>query len=295
MGWPIPHLHGNNPSLFTDKIMKFAELATYFEKIEAVSSRLTITSLLAELFQKLTPLELEKTVYLLQGRVVPAFQAIEFGMAEKTSIKAIVSALNMEKGYFEREARKMGDLGKAVEFFKKQFLSFEAKDLTILETYDALYKVATAHGDKSQEFKINILSLLIRQLDPLSARYLVRIPQTLMRLGFSDMTVLDAYSWMLKGNKSLRPAIEAAYHVRPDLGYIGRMLKEKGIKEMAHIQPHIFTPIIMMRAERLSSGEKIINQIGTCAVEPKYDGFRLQIHYKKFEKEVKLYSRSLEE
>ena len=126
--------------------------------------------------------------------------------------------------------------------------------MTILETYDALYKAATAHGDKSQEFKINILSLLIRQLDPLSARYLVRIPQTLMRLGFSDMTVLDAYSWMLTGDKSLRPAIEAAYHVRPDLGYIGRILKEKGIEEMKNIQPHIFTPIIMMRAERLSSG-----------------------------------------
>lgn len=292
--------------------MKFADLAIYFEKIEGVSSRLTITSLLAELFQKLTPVELEKTVYLLQGRVVPAFQAIEFGMAEKTVVKAIVSALNMEKAYFDRKAREMGDLGKTVEFFKKQFLSFEAKDLTILETYDALYKAATAHGDKSQEFKINILSLLVRQLDPLSARYLVRIPQTLMRLGFSDMTVLDAYSWMLAGDKSLRPAIEAAYHVRPDLGFIGRVLKEKGVKEMAHIQPHIFTPIIMMRAERLSSGEEIINQIGTCAVEPKYDGFRLQIHYKKlktstfskalvdkqnskFEKEVKLYSRSLEE
>ncbi len=275
--------------------MKFAELATYFEKIEAVSSRLTITSLLAELFQKLTPLELEKTVYLLQGRVVPAFQAIEFGMAEKTVIKAIVSALNMEKTYFDRKAREMGDLGKTVEFFKKQFLSFEAKDLTILETYDALYKAATAHGDKSQEFKINILSLLIRQLDPLSARYLVRIPQTLMRLGFSDMTVLDAYSWMLTGDKSLRPAIEAAYHVRPDLGYIGRILKEKGIEEMKNIQPHIFTPIIMMRAERLSSGEEIIKQIGTCAVEPKYDGFRLQIHYDKKSGVVKLYSRSLEE
>ena len=80
--------------------MEFAELAIYFEKIEAVSSRLTITSLLAELFKKLTPVELEKTVYLLQGRVVPAFQTIEFGIAEKTVVKTIVSALNMEKEYF---------------------------------------------------------------------------------------------------------------------------------------------------------------------------------------------------
>ena len=137
--------------------MKFAELAAYFEKIENVSSRLTITSILAELFQKLTPDELEKTVYLLQGRVVPAYQTIEFGMAEKTVIKAIVSALNMDKSYFDRKATEMGDLGKTVEFFKKQFLSFESKDLSIIETYEALYKAATAHGERSQEFKINIL------------------------------------------------------------------------------------------------------------------------------------------
>ena len=107
--------------------MKFAELATYFEKIEAVSSRLTITSLLAELFQKLTPLELEKTVYLLQGRVVPAFQAIEFGMAEKTVIKAIVSALNMEKTYFDRKARRWGIWGKQLSFSKSNFYLLKQK------------------------------------------------------------------------------------------------------------------------------------------------------------------------
>ena len=269
----------------------------YFEKIEHVSSRLTITSLLAELFNKLSPEELEKTVYLLQGKVVPSFQKIEFGMAEKTVIKAIVLALNIDKSYFEKESKKMGDLGKAVEFFKKQFISFEEKALTILDTHKELYKIAVAGGDKSQEYKINSLSFLIRQLDPLSTRYLVRIPLALMRLGFSDMTVLDAYSWMIGGDKTLRPLIEHAYHVRPDLGYIGRILKEKGIKEMQKIQPVICTPIIMMRAERLSSGKEIIDQIGECAIEPKYDGFRLQIHYKKENNkaEVRLFSRSLED
>ncbi|MCJ7793008.1 MAG: hypothetical protein MUP45_03465, partial [Candidatus Marinimicrobia bacterium] len=38
-----------------------------------------ITHLLAELYKKLTPLEIEKTVYLLQGRVVPLFEKTEFG------------------------------------------------------------------------------------------------------------------------------------------------------------------------------------------------------------------------
>jgi DNA ligase-1 len=43
----------------------------------------------------------------------------------------------------------------------------------------------------------------------------------------------------------------------------------------------------------LSSGEEIIKKIGRCLIEPKYDGFRLQIHYQ--DKKVRLYSRSLED
>lgn len=284
--------------------MKFSKLATFFERIEKTSSRIEMTQILAELYKELAPEELEKTVYLLQGRVVPAYEKIEFGMAEKTVVKAVISALSLDKSYFEAENRKLGDVGKTTEAFKKQYISFEAKDLTVLEVFHELYRMATASGNGSQEIKINILSLLVRQLDPLSCRYVVRIPAALLRLGFSDMTVLDAYSWMLSGDKSFRLQIEQAYHVRPDLGFIGRIIKEKGIKELSSITPKLFTPIIMMRAERLSSGDEIVKQIGECAIEPKYDGFRLQIHYKKnlksnlndqIQNEVRLYSRSLED
>jgi ATP-dependent DNA ligase len=37
----------------------------------------------------------------------------------------------------------------------------------------------------------------------------------------------------------------------------------------------------MMRAERLSSGAEIVEKLGKCSIEPKYDGLRLQVHVKK--------------
>lgn len=275
--------------------MYFSTLATYFERIEEKSSRLEITHILAELFNQLSVEEIGQTVYLLQGRVAPLFEKTEFGMAEKTVIKSIVSSLNVDRPYFEKENRRLGDVGKTVEEFKKQYVSFEEREMTINEVFLDLERLAKASGDGSNEMKVGILSGLIRQLDSKSCRYLVRIPQGMMRLGFSDMTIIDSYSWMLTGTKQYRPEIEAAYHVRPDLGYIGRLIKEKGIDGIKKVTPHIFTPIIMMRAERLSSGKEIIKQIGTCAIEPKYDGFRLQIHYKKKSGEVRLYSRNLED
>jgi len=280
--------------------MKFSELAQYFDRIQKNSSRLIITEILAELFNKLSSSEIEKVVYLLQGKVAPSYQGLEFGMAERTIIKAVISALNIEKSYFEKEFKKIGDLGKTVEKFKYQYASFEETDLEIKKVFDSFYKIATLSGTGSQETKMNILSTLIRQLDSISARFLVRIPTGDIRMGFSDMTILDSYSWMIKGDKSLRPMFQKAYHVRPELGFIGRLIKEKGFKELDKIEPVIFTPIIMMRAERMSSAKEILEQLGECLVEPKFDGFRLQIHLRSDPKgsdlvKVKLFSRNLDD
>lgn len=275
--------------------MKFKELARFIEQIEKTSSRLIITHLLSDLYKKLNADEIEKTSYLLQGRAVPLYEKLEFSLAEKTVIKTAASALNIERKLFENRYKKIGDLGETVESFKKEIKLFDEKDLTVLEVYDRLLALAKAAGTGSQEKKIGMLGGLIRQLDPLSTRYLVRIPTGVLRLGFSDMTVLDAFSWMLTGDKSLRKEIERAYHVRPDLGFIGKTLKEHGVKGIKSIKPNVFTPIIMMRAERLSSGREIIEKIGTCAIQQKFDGFRLQVHYEKRSGEVRLYSRNLEE
>lgn len=277
--------------------MKFSELAQYFEKIEQTSSRITITELLAELFKKLHADEIDKSIYLLQGRVVPIYEKVEFGMAEKMVLKSITTALQLDKKDVDNEFRKYGDVGKTASHLKKEIKSLDEKDLSITEVFNELFRMAKEGGAGSQEVKINILAHLIRQLDPLSAGYLVRIPLGVMRLGFSDMTILDALSWMSVGDKSLRPVIERAFHVRPDLGFIGHLMKEKGEKSLSVVQPTPFTPILMMRAERLASTEAIIEKLGTCVVESKYDGFRIQLHYKKTKKgiEIKLYSRNLEE
>jgi DNA ligase-1 len=275
--------------------MKFNQLSFYFQKIETTTSRLEITRLLAELFQKLSADKIKTTLYLLQGRVAPLYEKIEFGIAEKMIVKGVLLSLNLEKKFFLDRYKKIGDLGQTIESFKKEIRSFEEKDLTIKEVYLTLLNLAKQSGEGSQERKIFYLINLFRQLDPLSCRYITRIITGTLRLGFSDMTVLDAFSWMIKGDKSLRGEIEKAYHVRPDLGEIGRLLKESGIDGLKKITPKIGTPILMMRAERLSSAKEIIEKIGHCAVEPKYDGFRLQIHFDKKKDFVRLFSRNLED
>lgn len=273
--------------------MKFSTFSKHLERIEKVSSRNEITVLLADLFKLLDKDEISPALYLMQGRVAPLYESVEFGMAEKSVAKSAINAMNLEKKYFDNELRKIGDVGLTVEFFKKQYSTLEEEDLELNKVFDQLKLLAADNGTGSQERKSNILAQLIRQLDPLSCRYLARIPVGALRIGFSDMTVLDAFSWMLKKDKSLRKTIEKAFLVRPDIGFIGSTLKGKGIAGLSKVEPTLFTPIIMMRAERLSSGVEIIEKIGACSIEPKYDGFRLQIHYGGGR--VKMISRNLED
>lgn len=273
--------------------MKFKKLSEYFSTIESTSSRLEMTKILATLFKELTTEEFKYAAYLLQGQVSPSYEPIHFGMAEKMVIRAITTAMQLDHSQFIKEYQQVGDVGKIVEKVKEEQPSFEENDLTVKEVFESLKSLAQANGPGSQDEKVRLLGALIRQLDPLSCRYIVRIPVGQMRLGFSDMTILDSLSWMLAGNKSLRPILQSAYHVHPDLGYVGQLVKEKGIQSAENVEPQIFTPIIMMRAERLSSGDEIIEKIGNCIIEPKFDGFRLQIHKKG--DEVRLYTRGLED
>jgi DNA ligase-1 len=274
--------------------MKFSELAAYFERIEGITARLEITTILAELFGKLSPDEMEKTAYLLQGRVAPLFVKSDFGMQDKMVAKGLCAAFQVDKEAFDAELKRRGDLGATVEYFRESMNTMHQGDPDVAEVYERLKSITTTVGEGSQEAKQKILAALVMEVDPRSARYAVRIPTGVVRLGFSDMTVLDAYSWMITGDKSLRKRIENAYHVRPDLGFIGRTLKEQGIDAIDEVKPALFTPILMMRAERMSSGAEIVERMGPAAIEPKFDGFRLQCHYSRKENRVALYTRGLE-
>ncbi len=277
--------------------MQFQKLAHYFERIEGTPSRLEMTKILADLFKEIELDEMDKVLYLLQGRLAPQYVKIDFGLGEKMVLRSVEKALNVDHKVFMNEYKKVGDIGKTVEEFKKSIRSIMEVDLTVTQVFEKLFLLAKAAGEGSQDAKISHLVDLVQSVDGLSARYIVRIPTNTLRLGFSDMTILDAFSWMLTGDKSLRESIQKAYHVRPDLGEIGKIVKRDGLKGLKNIKPHVFTPILMMKAQRLPTTKDIVEKIGQGVIEPKYDGFRLQAHYKKNAKgsDVKLFSRGLED
>lgn len=276
--------------------MTFKDLSIYLEKLEKTSSRNEMMVLLAELFAKVPTDNMAQVMYLLQGRVAPLYVPLEFGMADKMIIKALSKAYDIDEKEVLAEFKRIGDIGELAEKFSNGE-RVKGHGSSISHVFGELEKIAKTGGSGSVELKVETLSNLFKESDALSCRYISRIPVGKLRLGFSDMTVIDSLSWMLSGDKSLRPIIERSYNIRPDLGVIGEMIKKDGIKGVEKLKPAVGTPILMAKAERLSSGQEIIDKVGECAVEEKFDGFRLQAHYKKSNKageRVILYTRGLE-
>lgn len=275
--------------------MLFFDLAQYFQKLENTPSRNTMTEILGDLFTHASPEEIGPLCYLLQGRVAPLYEATEFGVADKLMIRAIGKAYGVSDEDVLRAFKKHGDLGITAEEIAQSHRGNKNK-ATIQEVFTLLKSIAQCAGDGSQETKIRLLSELFMSSNALSVRYLARIPLDKLRLGFSDMTILDGLSWMLDGTKSMRDTLEAAYDVRPDLGYIASQVKEHGIQGVSHVHAVVGAPILAALCQRLPNADEMIKKMGEVDVEPKYDGVRTQIHLTRTKHTimVRSFSRNLE-
>lgn len=271
--------------------MKFSVVAECFDKIEQISGRLQMTQELAHLLSLASPDESEIISNLVLGQLQPPHKAGQFNIASALMIKIAAQLLEQSEKTISDRMKALGDLGLVVA--EGQWES--SKNLTVHQVYGALEELVTITGVGSQEEKIKAVQELLRQLDPLSAKFVVRIILGKLRLGFSDMTLIDALSWMAVGNKSIRDTIENAYNICADIGYIARILKQDGIEAIEHMHAQVGTPIRPAAAERLPTARAIIEKIGSCIAQPKLDGFRLQIHLDKRTKKPRIhfYSRNL--
>jgi DNA ligase-1 len=269
----------------------FSDVAHYFSQIELTSSRLEMTELLAQLLKKATPHEANIICNLALGQLHPPYIETRLQIASKTIIKVLAQLLNQDEKEIAHQAKEKGDLGLVVG----SVCNATECPLTLLQVYQALQDIEQLSGTGSQEEKQQKLLLLLRVMDCVSAKFVVRIVLGTLRLGFSDMTLVDALSWMQAGDKSLRATIEHAYNVCADLGLIAQTLKNEGIEAIKKMAVHVGIPIRPAAAERLPTAQAIVEKLGPCIAQPKLDGFRLQIHLDKNGPEpiVKFFSRHL--
>jgi DNA ligase 1 len=269
--------------------VKFVDLAANLDQMEATNSRNELVRILSEVYRACSVDELEPITYLIQGRLAPFFEPVEIGLGERLLIIAISAAYSIPKEEVTRLNRQAGDLGVTAQ---RLATASPNESPSVVEVHRRLSEIAAAGGAGSQQEKLDGFTGLLRDLDSVSAKHLVRITLGKMRLGIGDPTVLDALSFAKKGDRSLRPILEAAYNRTSDLGLIARTLWDTGEAGLDALKVRVGHPLRPQLAERLPNPEAVIKKIGTVGVQPKYDGLRVQIH--KNADEVSIFSRNLE-
>jgi DNA ligase-1 len=271
--------------------MKFTTVAQAFEKIDTTSSRLAITEILADILKQTTPEQARQLCYLSLGCLNPPYIGTQFAIAQKSMIKIVSRVIGESEQEVEQKMRTLGDAGLLLENHSWQ----ASQELSIQDVYSALLEIEKIHGEGSQEEKALKVYELVHELDPLSAKFVIRIILGKLRLGFSDMTLVDALSWMETGSKSIRKNIEYAYNICADIGFIAYELKKNGVDVINDMNIHVGVPIRPAAADRLPSAQAIVDKLGPCVVQPKLDGFRLQVHIDLTNKEplIRFFSRNL--
>jgi DNA ligase-1 len=264
--------------------MKFLELSQYFQMLENTTSRLEMSNILAHMFSKATNEDIDKMVYLTLGEILPPFKGVQMGVSEKLMIEALSKACGVRASQVETLYKSKGDMGETAF----ELIKWEGKGLSVKQVYDELLDIATTRGTKDKVLRI--MSLL-KGLSNLEAKYTARIIVGKLRLGVGDATLIEALAGLI-GGKDYKGDIERAYNLCSDLGLVAKMLAQKGIEGVRNFRVQVGYPIRMALAERVASAEEIIKRMGKCAVEAKYDGFRLQVHKKG--KDIEIYSRNLE-
>ena len=219
--------------------MIFADFSKALENLEQTPSRLEMTKQLALLYRQLGKDEIEAAIYLMQGRLVPLYESLEFNLSTKMIQRAL--ALLMERHQdtvvattqtnlfgeenndqfleiVKNKSKQLGDIGLTAENTLEELQLKLTQVPQINEVFSDLKKIAGDDGQGSQDRKVLELVKLLERVNPLSARYITRIILGKVRLGFSTMTLLDALSWAVKSDKSDRVNLEEAYNKRADAG-----------------------------------------------------------------------------
>lgn len=259
--------------------MTTKSLSVVFEVLEKSNSRNEISSKLSSLFKELNQEEIEKVIYLLQGRSYPKYVPLEFNLANRQIINFIVRYFMITENIVNVGFRKVGDLGDYIfSLSENNTEKFGTGEISIMDYYMQVESITYITGKDSVKKKLELLKNIVSKLDPLSSKYFIRMLSGNLRLGLNDKTILDSLSYYISNDKTYSDQIERAYGAISDLGKIASLVKEKGIKGLKNLKLIPGIPVASKLVEREKSVDDIWERMPGCLVQPKYDGLRCQLH-----------------
>jgi len=288
--------------------MKYSELVDVYEKLEGTTKRLAKTEYLSDFLKKVQADDTEEVVLLLQGRIFPAWDEREAGVASQLMVKAISIASGADINQVEKEWKKTGDLGNVAENLvkKKKQHTLASSELIVKKVFFNLRKLAEESGSGSVDRKLQLIAELLTSAKGSEAKYVARTILGELRIGLGEGTLRDAITWayfmkvtddMSKEKReeynTYLDAVQQAYDLTTDFATVAKAARN-GMKGLKSVRLVLGKPIKVMLALKVDNIQEAFETVGKpTAAEFKYDGFRLEI-VKDDAGKISLFTRRLE-
>lgn len=276
----------------------FREFAQTCRIIENTPGSLDMTAIVADLLIRVTPEELPVVTHFVMGEIFPAWSSEEIGVGAGILYNALAKSAGISVNDIKELVRQTGDIGEtAARALKKvsgsqvTFSSFleENNDISIMEVFDRFRDISRASGKGSQNSKMKNLQYLFNSASSEEVAYIARLAVEELRIGVGEGIVRDAVS---RAFEVPAEDIERAFMLSNDLGLVAVTAREGGRDAVLSLGLKLNRPIRMMLAQVTPSLDAALSELGTAAIEWKFDGARVQIH--KQGENITLFSRRLE-
>jgi DNA ligase-1 len=272
----------------------FLRLCELCEKLEATSSRSAMVALVADYLKSLSLRDVGIAALLVVGSVFPDWDQRELEVSGATLLKVVERLTGVDDEGFLQAFNEVGDFGGAVKLlYERRGLVakplMEARPLSLAEVYEGLEAIAEAKGVGSRRRKERLLEALLSRASPLEAKYIVKAVLGERRHGFGGALMEEAVA---KAFNTPIELVRRACMLTSDLASVARAAASRGAASVASLGVTLFHPLKPMLAEKADSVAEALRELGgSCMVEFKLDGARLQVHRRG--REVKVFSRHL--
>lgn len=297
--------------------MKYLKLVEVYEQLENTDKRLEKTKILSDFLKKIPEKEIKHLTLLVRGQVFPEWDQRELGVAHKLLIKVLLLITGKSEKQIYETLKKIGDIGETAEKLveKKTQSTLFSKSLTTQKVFENLQKLASLEGVGTVDKKLQLIAELLTSATPKEAKYIIRTIIGDLRVGLGEGTFRDAIVWAFfekelkikydaKENKIIFPddnrkkydkyvsSVQEAFDMTNDFVKVVEKAR-RGLKELKNLSLIVGVPIKVMLYQKAKNIKDAFETVGRpCAIEQKYDGFRVQIHKKG--NEIKIFTRRLE-
>ncbi len=265
----------------------FNDLVQLMEELEKESGRIAMREKLAAYLKDCTAKEIDAIVYLILGKLGPDYKEIVLGVSNALCLRALATVSGYSLETIKEKYNQIGDMGELAAAVLKPR---EVTPVTVTWVYQQILKLTE---DTKIEYKLEVIIETLVKLQPLEAKYYVRILLEQLRVGIQEPTIIEALALAKTGSIDEAPKLRRAFHLCGDIGTVAKILYEKGMDAVKNFKITCGLPVVMMLAKPLKSAEELLEKTdGKVAVEYKFDGLRVQVHACSSDK-IELYSRNL--